>query len=55
MLFFIFCFLVVIWDRKKILIFFNFFGCVVNVIFFVDNLVKFDFICFEMKNGFFLY
>lgn len=55
MLFFIPCPLAVIRDRKKISTLFNSFGCVVNVISLVDNLVKFDFICFEMKNGFSLH
>lgn len=52
MLFFIPCPLAVIRDRKKISTLFNSFGCVVNVISLVDNLVKFDFICFEMKKVF---
>lgn len=52
MLFFIPCLLAVIRDRKKISTLFNSFGCVVNVISLVDNLVKFDFICFEMKKVF---
>lgn len=55
MLFFIPCPLAVIRDRKKISTLLNSFGCVVNVISLVDNLVKFDFICFEMKNGFSLH
>lgn len=55
MLFFIPCPLAVIRDRKKISTLFNSFGFVVNVISLVDNLVKFDFISFEIKNGFSLH
>lgn len=53
MLFFIPCPLAVIRDRKKISTLFNSFGCVVNVISLVDNLVKFDFYLFWNEKRFF--